>query len=76
MPTMVLYMHDHITHFVGFCLLLEDNIYCGSALRGEFRHSEVYSESNIHHKLKNSDIIAIPAAPCLPHACSLLGQWF
>jgi len=69
-------MHDHVTHFVGFCLLLQDNTV--AVLLGEDLgwQSEVNSESNIHHKLKNSDIITIPAPPWLPLACSLLGQWF
>ena len=43
----------------------------GSAPRGELRHSEVNSVSNIYHKLKDSDIIVIPAPPWLPLAHSL-----
>ena len=56
----------------SFCriLLAFAGQYCGSAPGGGFRHSEVNSVSNIHHKLKTQLLYRFP----LHHGCHLLAH--
>jgi len=65
LPTLVFV---YATHFAEFCLFCRTILH-DSVPSGEFRHSEVNSESNIYSKLKNL------LAHSLGNGSELLTHW-